>query len=308
MDKHRRMTKRRIWTVIAIAALVLLIGGRIIGQSRKAKTKVELPIAVRIMAPKVGPVYDLISVSGSLKAKEQANAYSKVPGKLLRYVKAEGDWVAKDEVLAWVERDEVGLTYEPSPVKAPIAGQVAQRFLEIGAAVAPAAGVPGTAVALVVNPAQLEVDVNVVEQDVSRVRPGQEARVRVVGFPSETFLGRVARVSPVVDRVSRTTLVVIEMLPSGGKLRSGMFADVELVVGQKPQSLLLPREAVLKQNQQYYVYVLQADRALRRDVTTGWEQGTEVEVLSGLASSDRVVVEGQTRLTTGSRLQVVQGD
>lgn len=305
MKGRTGMSKRRLWTVVGITVLVLLIGGRILSQRQKAKAKVELPIAVRVAPPRVGPVYDLIELSGTITAKEEANAYSKVPGKLLRYARAEGDRVAKDEVLAWVERDEIGLTFEPAPVRSPIAGLVAQRFLEIGAAVSPG----GTPVALVVNPAQLEVVVNVIEKDASRVRSGQRARVRVTGYPDETFVGTVSRVSPVVDRASRTTRVVVALAPSGGRLRPGMFADVDLVVGEKPSSLLLPQEALLKQNQQVYVYLTAGDdRVQRRDVTLGWAQGAEVEVIDGLAPQDRVVVEGQTRLTAGSRIQVVQGE
>lgn len=308
MDKHKPQSKRNLWIAIGIALVVILIGARIVSQQGKAKATADLPIAVRVMNPKVGPVFDRISVSGTVSAKEEANAYSKVPGKLLRYVKAEGDWVRKDQVLAWVERDEVGLTYEPAPVKAPIAGQVAQRFLEIGTAVSAGMGGPGTPVALVVNPSQLEVKVNLVEKDSGRVQPGQEALIQVEAYPGETFRGRIDRVSPVVDRMTRTTLAVVSLEASAGKLRSGMFADVDVIVGQKPSSLLLPQEALLKQNQQYYIFVSENGRAVRRDVTPGWSQGAEREIIGGLAAQDQVVVEGQTRLTEGSRIQAVQGE
>lgn len=297
-------SKRTIWIIVAVIAVVVLIGARVAGKRAKAKDKVELPIAVRIATPKVGPVYDLINVSGTISAKEQANAFSKVPGKLLRFVKAEGDWVAKDEVIAWVERDEVGLTYEPSPVKAPIAGQVAQRYLEIGSAVAPGAA----PVAMVVNPGPLELNVNVIEKDSVRVREGQEVRIRVEAYPGEVFRGRVSRVSPVIDRTTRTTRVVIDLQAPGGKLKSGMFADVDIVAARKDSGLLLPQEAVLKQNQQYFVYVMEGERAVRRDVTPGWPQGAELEIAAGLTPQTKVVVEGQTRLTEKSRIQVAEGE
>jgi membrane fusion protein, multidrug efflux system len=299
--------QRRIWIWVVVGLVILLVGARIAGQRHKGTGKVELPIAVRVMNPQVKPVFDVINVSGTVVAKEQANAFSKVPGKLLRYVKAEGDWVAKDEIIAWVERDEVGLTYEPSPVKAPIAGQIAQRYLEIGAAVSPSSGASGTPVALLVNPGQLEAEVNVVEKDAVRVRPGQEVRLRVESFPSETFQGAVARISPVIDPATRTMRVVVA-LPNSARLRAGMFADVDIIVGQKPQSLLLPQEALLKQNQQYFVYVVAGERVARRNVTPGWPQGAAMEIVDGLTPQDRVVVEGQTRLTENSRIQVTEGE
>jgi len=295
--------KKKFWLWIVIALVVVLIGVRVAAKRRSVKTAADLPIAVSAAAPRVGGIEDVIALSGSVSAEEEANAYSKVPGKLAKYLKAEGDWVAKDEPIALVERDEIGLTYSLSPVKAPIAGVVAQKFLEIGASVSPGGGAPGTPVAQVVNPQRLEVVVNVVERDMAKVRIGQPARIRVEAYPDRVFTGWVKRIAPVVDRLSKTTRVVVGVNPAEGRLKPGMFADAEIVASAKANALLLPREALLKQDQQLYVYVMDNGRATRRPVAVGWSQGAEVEIVSGVSRQDRVVVEGQTRLTEGSRIQ-----
>ncbi len=291
---------------IVIAGVVILIGARVASNLGKKQGKVELPIAVRVMTPQVQEALETVALSGTITAEEEANAYSKVPGKLLRYVKAEGDRVAKDETLAWVERDEIGVTYPLSPVKAPIAGVVAERLLDIGASVSPAAGMPGTPVALVVNPKRLQVVINVIEQDLPRVAEGQPAHIAVEAYPGEAFQGAVTRISPVVDRTSRTARVLVRLEPAGGKLKPGMFADVTLVVNRKDHALLVPSDALLKENQKRFVFLVEKDRAQRRDVVPGWPQGDRIEILSGLTPQDRIVVEGQTRLTEDALVKVTE--
>jgi RND family efflux transporter MFP subunit len=249
---------------------------------------------------------DVIEVSGSIAGKEEANAYSKVPGRLARYIKKEGDWVNKDDIIAWIERDEVGLQYSLSPVKAPISGLVAQRFVDIGESVSAGMGMPGTPVARVVNPSQLEINVNVIERDVSRVAIGQEAKIRVTSFQQETFVGEVSRISPVVDPMSRTSLVKIALGKTQGKLKSGMLADVKIIVGKKVNALLLPRDAILRQNRQLFVYVANQNRVQRKDIQQGWIQDDMAEIISGLIPADRVVVQGQTRLTETSLVKIVE--
>lgn len=308
MDGNMQKQKKRLIIIAVVVVFALLAGGRIVSQRNKAKSKADLPIAVRVETPTRGEAFEEISLSGTVAAREEANAYSKAPGKLVKYDKVEGDKVRKDDVIAWVERDEIGLTYSLSPVKAPLTGVLAQRFLDLGATVTPAAGGPGTPVALVINPDQLDVKVNVIEKDLGRVQVGQEARVKVVAYPGAAFAGRVLRVSPVVDSQSRTAQVVIALESGAGRLRHGMFADVSLIVGRRPNALLLPNEALLKQNQRYYVFVANGGQARRREVVCGWPQGDRMEIVSGVQEQDRVVVEGQTRLIEGARIQAVSGE
>jgi multidrug efflux pump subunit AcrA (membrane-fusion protein) len=296
---------KKKWWIWVAAALVLLVVVRVATKHKTDKSKTDLPIAVKVMPPRSGAAEELLSLSGTITAEEEANAYSKVPGKLSRFVKAEGDRVEKDETIAWVERDEVGLTYSLSPVKAPIAGLVAQKLVEIGESVSPGGGMPGTPVALVVNPRRLEVDANVVERDLAKVSVGQEARIRVEAYPEKVFLGRVQRMAPIVDRTTKMSRIVIS-LQAPEKLVPGMFADIDLILGRKNQALMLPREAVLQQNQKSYIYIADQGRAVRKEIGTGWLQGGEIEVVKGVTPQDLVVVEGQTRLVEGAHIQIAE--
>ncbi len=301
----KKKTKWIIWSGVGL--LVLLVVFRIVGKITSGKADLaELPIAVRVMSPVVGPVEDALELSGSISGKEEANAYSKVPGRLARYERTEGEWVNKDEVIAWIERDEVGLQYSLSPVKSPINGQVAQHLVDIGEAVSGGMGMPGTPVARVVDPRQLEINVHVIEREIGKVAVGQKVKVNVTSFPEETFLGSVTRVAPVLDPLSRTALVKITLQKSGGKLKSGMLADVHIIVAQKEKGLLIPRDAVLKQNRLRFVYVVQGGKVHRQDVQTGWVQGDRLEILAGVSPQDQVVVQGQSRLTESSSVKIVE--
>jgi multidrug efflux pump subunit AcrA (membrane-fusion protein) len=298
------MNKKKMIIWSAVGLLVVLGGFRIATHRGKAAAKTDTPVAVKAMLPRIGEAVDTIELSGTVSAKEEANAYSGVPGKVVRFDKVEGDRVEKDEPIAWVERDEVGLTFSLSPVKAPIAGLVAQKLVDIGEAVTPNI----TGVASVVNPRELEVLVNIIEKDLGRVVKGQEVQVKVEAYPQDIFKGRISRIAPVVDRLSKTTRVVVSLEPVGGKLKSGMFADVSILVARKPKALLVPQEAVMKQDQDYFVYSIRGDKAVRRKVELGWMQNGEQEITSGLSANEEVIVQGQTRLSEATRIQAVKGE
>jgi multidrug efflux pump subunit AcrA (membrane-fusion protein) len=298
------------WITWGIVALVVLLAGyRISTKLKPEKKKDEVPVVVQVQTPAQAEALNTLALSGTVSAKEEANAYSKVPGKLVRYVRAEGDPVKKNDIIAWVERDEIGLTYSLSPVKAPVSGVVAERYIDIGESVASGMAGPGTPVARVVNPNTLELVVHVVEKELGLVRTGQPARIRVQAYPQEVFTGTVRRISPIVNRMSRTVQVKIRLEQSSGKLKSGMLADVEIIVGSRDHALLVPRDAVLKQNRREFVYLVEGSKAVRRDVETGWLQQDTVEIKTGLQAKDVVIVRGQTRVTEGMTVQTTaQGD
>jgi membrane fusion protein (multidrug efflux system) len=99
---------------------------------------------------------------------------------------------------------------------------------------------------------------------------------------------------------------IVISLQAPEKLVPGMFADIDLILGRKNQALMLPREAVLQQNQKSYIYIADQGRAVRKEIGTGWLQGGEIEVVKGVTPQDLVVVEGQTRLVEGAHIQIAE--
>jgi len=86
-----------------------------------------------------------------------------------------------------------------------------------------------------------------------------------------------------------------------------MFANVEMVLLEKPQTLVIPREAVIETGSEMSVFVVEEKKAFRRSITIGYEQDPMVEVLKGLNEGDQVVIKGQQSIKDGFSIRVIEG-
>jgi multidrug efflux pump subunit AcrA (membrane-fusion protein) len=82
---------------------------------------------------------------------------------------------------------------------------------------------------------------------------------------------------------------------------------VELALLEKPQTLVIPREAVIEAGNEMSVFVVEGKQAVRRSITIGYEQDQSVEVLKGLNEGDQVVIKGQQSIKDGSAIRIVEG-
>ena len=122
---------------------------------------------------------------------------------------------------------------------------------------------------------------------------GLRAGVTVKAFPGEVFPGTVDFVGPTMDEKTRTVKVRIAVKNPAGKLRSGMFAAVQLYLPGEEEALALPRAAVLSDEGRSFVFVhRQGEYYLRRPVRTGRASVDWVEVTGGLAGGETVVSNG----------------
>jgi membrane fusion protein, multidrug efflux system len=187
-------------------------------------------------------------------------------------------------------------------IVAPISGVVTHRLVERGQLVN-----SGTASFRVADLSRLEAAVGVPEREASRVLAGQTARVRVEG--QAAVQARVARVRPVVDPASGTVQVVVEVDPQqGGGFRPGQFVNVEIVTETLDERLTLPRTAVLVDGAAPRVYAVSGGRAREIEVELGVSQAERVEIRTGVAPGDTVVVVGQDNLRPGAAVNLMELD
>ena len=186
-----------------------------------------------------------------------------------------------------------------SVIRAPLAGRVAHTHANTGEWIA-----PGQPLLHLVNLDTIEVDVTVSEKRIADIRAGQAVTVRVDGFPARTFSGAVHSLSPTVDPVSRTFTVTVRLENPEGRLRPGMFARVEIAIGQRSGTLILPRHALLEREGTLWAVRITSGRAERVSITPGYRYGDRVEVLDGLSEGDQVVIEGAYGLANGAKVHV----
>jgi membrane fusion protein (multidrug efflux system) len=187
-------------------------------------------------------------------------------------------------------------TLRDSSVRAPFAGLIARRLVSRGEFVS-----LGQPLFELVSLEPLEVEFSVTEADSSRVAVGQRVELRVAPFPDEAFHASVTVVSPTIDPRTRTLRVKALLDDTGGRLRPGLFAKVDLGISVRRGVPMIPEEAVLQRVDGAVVFLIDGDeRAQRRVVVTGAHREGRVEVASGLAIGDRIVTRGHRDLVDGA--------
>jgi RND family efflux transporter MFP subunit len=135
----------------------------------------------------------------------------------------------------------------------------------------------------------------------------QPAYIKVDAFPQTLFHGKVYRISPVVDTRSRSSVIEILADNSNSLLKSGMFAEIRLVVGAKAGAVAAPASAVLKDERgRPYVFVPMGAIASRREVTTGVSNEDFVQIAGGLKAGDELITFGLYGLKNGSKIKIQQ--
>jgi RND family efflux transporter MFP subunit len=198
-----------------------------------------------------------------------------------------------------VERDEVGVKFEPAPVPSTLSGVVARIYLDRGANVT-----LDTPVALVLDDSELLAKAEVPERYAGRVALGQDVRVAVEAWPDRSFRGTVSRVSPAVDPATRSAPIEVRITGQGEKLRSGMFAKLTLVMARRTGVLTIPTEAVMGVNADT-VFVIENGKAFRRTIQTGLVTDRLTEVQKGLPPGALVATSGLFALQDGSAVEVL---
>ncbi len=135
---------------------------------------------------------------------------------------------------------------------------------------------------------------------------GQPVRATLTAWPGQVFTGRIAALLPVLEPTTRTLQVRIEWPNPGGRLRPGMYAQVDLKPSQATPRLLVPADAVIATGHRRVVIVAGQDgHFMPAEVTTGREAGGQMEVLSGLQEGERVVVSGEFLIDSEASLKGV---
>ncbi|MDD5766162.1 MAG: efflux RND transporter periplasmic adaptor subunit [Candidatus Marinimicrobia bacterium] len=242
----------------------------------------------------------------------QANAVSR----------AQFDGVAaqREAAKSAVKQLEAALTnaksqVEDSYIKAPIAGVVSERFLEQGDQTS-----PQMPVFTIVKMNPVKVEIEVVESQIGLVKIGQMAHVKVESYPDQKFEGKVSKIDPTLNPMSRTIGVEILIDNSAMKLKPGMFARVEIVIDRHDDTILIPKYAVLENTTleylggeltnakvkiEKYIYIVQDSIALKKPIQTGFEDGPKIEVLYGINAGERLVTVGQHNLFDSSKVDIV---
>jgi len=198
--------------------------------------------------------------------------------------------------------DELRINLANTIITSPVNGFVARRAVDPGAFVSQNAPVVD-----VVDISKVRLVANVVEKDLKDLRAGATTRVEVDAYPGEEFMGRIARVSPVLDPATRTAAIEIEIPNSDFRLKPGMYARVNITTSTRKDALVVPANAVVDLGGRRGVFTPINESAIFRSLQLGTERSALIEVLGGLDEGATIITTGAGALRDGDRIVLPGG-
>lgn len=251
-----------------------------------------------------------VSGSGSLAYLDQHEITSALPLVIEKFTVSVGDTISVGDVIAVVDRSSSAALIEslgqikalaipaanlstaiallPETVTADCSGRV------ITTAACGKAVQSGSSIATVAGSSELAVTASVSELDISKIELGQRARFSPAAYPDEEFFGEVTAIAAAArsqyNGAVLETVVDVTITPdkTDERLKSGLSADVEIMLSDPREVLVLPYSAIGQDDDGEYVFVYEDNKAVRRGIRTGVEFSDGTEILSGITAEDMV--------------------
>ena len=191
------------------------------------------------------------------------------------------------------------LDLEATRIVAPFDGEIVAVEVAVGERAQ-----PERTLLTLVDRSRIRVPAEVLEASFARLSPAATATVTVPALGGAQFRGRVTALSPELDAARGTGIAWIEITNAGGALRPGLYCEVEIAAARFDARLAVPRAAVLERSRRLLVFVARNGRADWAYVDTGLETDDHIEITSGIAAGDTVLVDGHLTLAHGAPIRV----
>ncbi len=186
-------------------------------------------------------------------------------------------------------------------ITAPVDGVVANNTATVGQVVS-----PGATLMIVEDISTVYAVVNVEQKDLSRVKLGQKAAVTVDTYSDKIFAGAVDIINPEAGTANRMFRTKVKIDNSGGALKAGMFAKVQLTAGDPVSVITVPQAAVVQKQGMYFVFTVENNKAVRHQVEIGEVSGDSLQIKAGLDLNNKVAVSSVSQLKDGETVKVTE--
>jgi multidrug efflux pump subunit AcrA (membrane-fusion protein) len=252
-------------------------------------------IGLTLVTADFRPLSDLLMLSGEMQLlpDRQAQVSTRISGQVTAVYVHLGDTVKAGQRLARIQARLVG---DPPPsvdVTSPRGGIIDTVNIAVGQSVDPA-----TTLFQVADRSQINLVARVYEEDLGKVKLGQEARIHALSYPDRVFNGKVTLIGPALDPASRTAQVWFRLANSDGLLKPNLFAKAAVVLKQNDTALAVPNAAIIEANGEKVVFVKQGNQYNRVEITTGLGDDEYTEVTDGLVPGDEVALQGNRQIYT----------
>jgi len=287
--------------MIALAVFAVYYGARVKGKDASNEILKEI-------SPVSGSIETFISCTGTILPKNRLEIKPPVNGRIERILVKEGDAVRAGSILAWMSSTERAAlldaargkgeqavnywenAYKAIPLIAPIDGEVIVATTQPGQTVT-------TSDPVVVLSDRLIVRAQVDETDIGKVSLDKKAFITIDAYPDVKINARVEHIYYESETVNNVTVYKVDLAPEQMPkfFRSGMNASIDFIDQSSEEALLIPIEAVYKEKDRNYVLVRQDNEVqpVRVAVKLGISDDKNVEVVSGLAKNDRILMKSK---------------
>jgi len=198
-------------------------------------------------------------------------------------------------------------------IRAPFDGTVLTKNADVGEIVAPFAASASSKAAVVTmaDMSSLQVETDVSESNIERIKPNQECEISLEAYPDFRYPGFVAKIVPTADRAKATVLVKVGFKNYDKKVLPEMRAKVlflnepvnEEMLNKKPK-LVIPESALVAQGNEFFVYKVINEKAVQEKISVGEKLGAYVEILSGLSDGEKVIDNPSKEIKDGTKVNV----
>jgi HlyD family secretion protein len=202
--------------------------------------------------------------------------------------KADAVAVRSKKAVAEADQRKLEAMFGFTTIRSPYDGVVVDRNVHTGHLVQSGAGHLPLLTVMRIDPVRVFVDVP--ETDAVHIQKGTKAKLKTPSLAGEPLVGEVTRTSWSLNTTSRTLTAEIDVPNPDGRLRPGLYMQVELTVAELPDAIALPKTAIVTQDKQTYCFTVSSDgKVARTAVNLGIVAGNEFEVRSGLSGEENVI-------------------
>ena len=189
-----------------------------------------------------------------------------------------------------------------SIMTAPFEGIIASKNAEVGDVINPMMGGLGPGgVLTLMDFSRVKIHIDVPPAHIARIQKGQKAILQVSTYPGREFQGKVTVVNLTADPATRKFRVEVLINNPDLALRPNTFGEVIVEVSTREDALVIPQMALLNGS---YVYIVQGEKAVKKDVTLGLQNTDMIEITEGVSEGDLVIVEGNYGLEEGAEVEI----
>ncbi len=306
--KERKFPVFLMVLLIFILAVGTVAGFYFLKKTEKEATEsvdeeeAEQVFAVNTTIAVEGQIRDFLYVNGDIIAKESVDVYPDAAGKLTDIRVKLGETVYKGKIIAYVDPSRPGMNFANSPIKSPISGTVTSFPGTIGSTVSQQAPI-----ATIGDLSNLEVRTYISERKISHIEKGMKAELSFGAFPGEFFDAVIIELNPVIDPSSRTMEIKLDLLESDTKIKSGMFAKIKITTSIKDNIVKIPSDCITERFGEKFVYVItEENRTEKRVITEGINVNDVSEILTGIKTGDKIVIQGQSLLEDDVKVKIMK--